>query len=83
MTYKFKPSALKDLKKLQQDIQKRVIDKLDFYTADQNPLRFAKFIEDKQLGSFRYRVGDYRIVFDIVDESLIVLAIAHRKDIYQ
>ena len=38
---------------------------------------------DKKLGEYRFRIGDYRVIFDTVKESIIILSIGHRKDIYQ
>ena len=34
-------------------------------------------------GYWKLRVGDYRIVFDISGETVRILAIIHRKDVYQ
>ncbi|MBN2782626.1 MAG: type II toxin-antitoxin system RelE/ParE family toxin, partial [Campylobacterales bacterium] len=31
----------------------------------------------------RFRVGDYRVLFDIVDDVLVVVNIKHRKEAYQ
>ena len=83
MRYYFKPSALKDLKKLPKQIQKRIIAKLDFYTNTQNPLKFAESIQDESLGQFRFRIGDYRTVFDMDGDEIIILKIGHRRDIYR
>ena len=35
-------------------------------------------------GQWRYRIGDYRVICEIIDEELVVLALTlgHRKDIY-
>lgn len=39
----------------------------------------------KGLYGYRVRVGNYRIIYDIIDNKLIVevIAIGHRKDIYR
>ncbi len=58
MEYYFKPSALRDLKKLPKTIQRRIISKLDFYTSAKNPLKFAKQMRNKELGEYRFRIGD-------------------------
>ncbi len=83
MDYYFKPSALKDLKKLPKFLQRRIIQKLDYYIKSPKPLRFADVLKDKSLGEYRYRIGDYRIIFDLVDNKIIVLAAGHRRDIYR
>lgn len=85
MDYYFKPTALRDIKKLQKSIQKRIIEKLDFYTRSHKPLIFAKSLQNNEVGEFRFRVGDYRIIFDYSPSKkmIIILTIGHRKDIYK
>jgi mRNA-degrading endonuclease RelE of RelBE toxin-antitoxin system len=34
-------------------------------------------------GQYRFRVGDYRAVFDIDGSRLIILMIEHRRDVYR
>mgnify|MGYP001606162969 CR=1 FL=1 len=83
MEYYFKPNAVRDLKKLPKSAQRRIFEKLDFYTASDNPLRFAEFLGDNALGGFRFRIGDYRVVFDVKNRKIIILKIGHRKDVYK
>ncbi|PYV19194.1 MAG: type II toxin-antitoxin system mRNA interferase toxin, RelE/StbE family [Acidobacteria bacterium] len=85
MTYCFKPSALQDLRKLPKSLRKRILLKLDFFCASQNPLKFAKPMKDNRFGQYRFRIGDYRIIFDLDPntEEVIVLAVGHRKDVYR
>lgn len=82
-TYEFTPQALRDLKKLPKDIQKRIIKKLDFYIFSMQPLSFAEHLIDYKIGQYRFRIGDYRVIFDLEGESLVVLTLGHRKDIYR
>lgn len=82
-TYALKPNALKELKKLSKDTQKRIIGKLDYFTESDNPLVFADALITFELGSYRYRVGDYRIIFDLKNEVIVILSIGHRRDIYR
>lgn len=84
MDYYFKPSALRDLKRLPIIIQKRIFSKLDFYIKlSNNPLKFAEALKDKTLGNFRFRIGDYRVFFDMESNKIIILKIGHRKEIYK
>jgi len=83
MEYYFKPSALRDLKKLPKEKQKFIIKKLDFYTSQLNPLKFARKMVDRSFGEWRFRIGDYRVIFDVVDNKIIILRLGHRKDIYK
>jgi mRNA interferase RelE/StbE len=35
------------------------------------------------MGQYRFRIGDYRIIFDLANDMLYVLDVGHRKEIYR
>lgn len=82
-SYAFKSNAVKELKRLPLEIQKRIIKKLDYFTATNNSLVFAEVLVNFNIGQYRFRVGDYRIIFDLQDELIIILSIGHRREIYR
>lgn len=82
-TYEFTDRALKQIKKLPRDIQNRIIDKLDHYIATENPLAFADHLVNYEIGQYRYRIGDYRVIFDMEDTLLVSLTLDHRREIYR
>jgi len=51
----------------------------------ENPRQFGKALHGDKQGLWRYRVGKHRIICDIQDEELtvLVLAVAHRKEVYR
>ena len=73
--------ALKDLGKIDSDSKIRIGEKLKVLTND--PVGGSKKLSSAIIGTYRFRVGDYRIIFDIEDDTVIVLRIGHRKDIYK
>lgn len=78
------PTALKDLHKLPRSIQKRVKQKLEFYLSQAEPMNYAvKLIGSNKAGEYRFRAGDYRVVFDKSGESLKILYIEHRREVYR
>ncbi len=80
----FKPSALKDLKKLPINIQKRIAKKLDYILNQNEPLDYAvPLIGNSIAGDYRFRIGDYRVVFDLVKNKLIIILIEHRREVYR
>ncbi len=85
MLYKilFKPSAVKQGKKLPTKIQNRIREAIDKLKTEPRKVGCKKLRGEVNL--YRIRVGDYRIVYEIEDDRLIILVlkIAHRKDIYQ
>lgn len=80
----FSRQAEKDFLKLNSIIQKRIGQKLRFYADAPDPLNFAKplanFASD---GTYRFRIGDYRVIFDITDDMLAILHIDHRSEVYR
>jgi len=77
--------AEKLLRKLDRSIQKRLIDWLDDrITGCKNPRHFGEPLCGDLAGLWRYRVGDYRIICEIQEHRLVVLAlaIAHRRKVY-
>ena len=59
------------------------MEKLDFWVASGKPLEFAEPLTDYELGAYGFRVGDFRIVFDVEGETVVVLAVGHRREIYR
>jgi len=83
MSYLFRPSAEKQFAKLDPQTQSAIVKKLEFFTKTPNPLSFAKRLTHFGSGQYRFRIGDYRVTFDINEKTIIVLAIGHRSEIYK
>ncbi len=51
----------------------------------ENPREHGKGLRANLSGLWRYRIGDYRIICDIQDEELVILAltVGHRSEIYK
>ena len=73
--------AFRDVEKLDPKIKKRLGKILLRYKEE--PLRYAEKLSDSKLGTYRFRIGDYRIIFDIEDNEIVVLRVGHRKEIYK
>lgn len=81
--YRFTKQALKDLKKLPVVQQRRLIRKLDYFVKSGVVLSFAKPLTHSQLGEYRFRVGEYRIIFDVEPTFIKILTLGHRREIYK
>ncbi|HEV2946874.1 MAG TPA: type II toxin-antitoxin system RelE/ParE family toxin [Gemmataceae bacterium] len=79
----FKPSAEKALHKLPETVQRRIVAAVEGLQDDPRPPGSVKL--SGELDLWRIRVGDYRLVYTIDDDELIVLVvrIGHRKDVYR
>ena len=85
MTYRIEvaPAAVGQLRKLDPTARRRVQAAIELL-ADQPRPSGAKKLAGGD-GEWRVRTGDYRIVYEVHDDVLLVLvvAIGHRRDIYQ
>ncbi len=81
--WEFSSQALKEFEKLSSETQRRLITKLDYFVSSQKPLEFAENLINFDIGQYRFRVGDYRIIFDLEDETIIILSVGHRREIYK
>ena len=84
---RFKASALKELSRLPNAIQARVLDGVRLLAA--NPwsplLPIRKMAGGGRRDLFRLRVGDYRVVYDVDRGTVVihVIRVGHRKDVYR
>ena len=85
MTYRieFVKQAAKQLKALSSEDQQKIKIKIDALTNVPRPDGVVKLTGEDHL--YRVRVGNYRIIYCIQDEQLLVLVlkIGHRRDVYQ
>jgi len=83
--YDFLGSAKKDLRDIGPSAAKAIKDFLEKRVKDcDDPRAFGKPLRGDKLGLWRYRVQDYRMICQIIDNQLLVLVvkIAHRSTVY-
>lgn len=68
------------LEALHFEVHERTYKKLCFFASQQNPLRFAKRVSNTPY--FRFRIGDYRILFEMYDDSIHIAKIERRDKAY-
>lgn len=75
----FRPSALRDLRKLPRGVVDRVLAKIDALRDDLKG-------DVKRLHGMdpacRLRVGDYRVLFDLAATRIVVRHVRHRREAY-
>ena len=76
--------AEKQLKKLPNAEQSKIADKIQKLSSDPKPSG-VKPLKGKLAPYYRIRSGNYRIIYAVEDEKLVVLVvkIAHRKEVYE
>ncbi|MDO9141629.1 MAG: type II toxin-antitoxin system RelE/ParE family toxin [Methylobacter sp.] len=78
-----KPSTEKSFARLEKAQQIKIVKAIENLAANPRPQGFKKLKSDAEL--YRIRVGDYRIIYSIDNNVLIitVVKVGHRKDIYK
>lgn len=84
MKVEYSESALKQLKKLDGQFQRAIIQEMNEIATLDDPRQRGKALKANLSGLWRYRVGDYRVICDIQDAKILitVLRVGHRKNIY-
>ena len=79
----FSPSAAREFRKLTPEVQRRLSPHIDSRAQDPRRSGAKKLMGREDL--WRIRVGDYRIVYEVRDRTLVVLVVrvAHRRDVYR
>jgi len=77
-----KRSATKELQRIAANDQERVIDRIRSLSNDPRPSGTKKLSGEEK---YRIRQGDYRILYQIDDETItvVVVRIGHRRDAYR
>ena len=87
MSYRIETTAKfdREFKKLERYTQKMIKAWIEKYLIDcDDPRAHGKGLTANRSGQWRYRIGDYRMICQIEDSKLIILAltIGHRSNIY-
>lgn len=74
----FTPSAARQWTKLSSDVRRRIDGRLmEFAESGKGDVKRL----EGRAGS-RLRVGDWRVIFDETQEAIVVVAVGHRREIY-
>ena len=86
-TVELDPAALKELRKLDRQVARRILTFLrERLAVIDDPRSIGEALRGDALGEYwKYRLGDYRIVSRIIDRRILILVlrIGHRRDVYR
>lgn len=68
-----------DLKKFDTVVKKRIKKALIKFSS--NPQFFGKRLTGSK--QYRFRIGSYRVIYEIIDKNIMILRIGHRREIYK
>ncbi|GAX34783.1 type II toxin-antitoxin system RelE family toxin [Nodularia sp. NIES-3585] len=76
----FKPKAIKDLQKILVNDRERIINKVEAMQDDLqgDVKRLTNFTPE-----YRLRVGDYRVLFELAEQTIIIYRVKHRSKAYE
>jgi mRNA interferase RelE/StbE len=81
MQVRFTEDADEQLDRLPQRLQIRIVEKIEHYAQQRDPLAFAEPLTGSP--RYRFRVGDYRVIFEVLHDAIWVLAIKRRDEAYR
>jgi mRNA interferase RelE/StbE len=78
-----KPAAVRDLRKLPEDVRLRIAVRIDALAGDLRPHGAEALQGEPDL--YRLRVGDLRIIYQVEAKALVILVvrIGHRREVYR
>ena len=71
-----------DLPKISTDARRRIARLIEARLGTE-PARFGTPLTGSLLGYWKLRVGDYRVVFKVTGKDIWILAVLHRRDVYE
>ena len=81
MQFIFTPTAAEHFEQLLPHSRKRVAGKMRFYADQPDHLAFAEPLSGS--ANYRFRIGDYRVIFEVLHKDGWVLAIKRRDEAYR
>ncbi len=82
----YTPQAVQELKKLDRHIKALIVSWIEKNLVGcENPDIRGKGLSANKSGQWRYRIGDYRLISEIMDDKIVILIISvgHRRDVYR
>ena len=75
----------KSLRKLDRPVARQIVEALDAIAATGQPRSRGKALTGPLSGLWRYRIGNYRVLVELHDDELVILALkaGHRSTIYR
>ncbi len=80
---RFAESAARSLRRLPAGVRDRIAVKIEALANNPYPPGTRKITGEEH--SYRIRIGDYRVVYDVLEDAVVVMVLraGHRKDVYR
>lgn len=74
--------ALSDLRNLERTIVRRILKKLEWFSKYFDNITPEPLSGDMS-GLFKLRVGDWRVIYSLQSNKIVIHSVGHRRDIYK
>jgi len=74
--------AIEDLSRLDRPIAKRILNKITWFSKHLKritPEPLSGYLE----GNYKLRIGDWRVIYTLEEDTIVIQAVGHRKEIYR
>ena len=77
-------SAIRELARLDKPVGRRIVERINWLALRVDEIRLEP-LKGELAGLYKLRVGDYRVIYEILHEERIIVihAIGHRREIYR
>ena len=79
----FTKQAKRDVDALEASVKRQLYKKHMHMKSLSSISSVAKKLHNSDLGEYRLRIGNYRLIFDLDKSVIVVLRVQHRKDVYR
>lgn len=74
--------AIEDLQRLDRPVAKRILSKISWFSHHFNSITPEPLSGDLA-GTFKLRIGDWRVIYTIESDKIVIQAIDHRREVYK
>jgi mRNA interferase RelE/StbE len=78
----YDPKAVKQLSKLDKSVANVILTKIEEFCSEPSKSQIKK-LKTPFDGAYRLRAGDYRVIFYVEDDLMLISRVAHRKSVYE
>lgn len=69
----WKTKAIRQLQTFEKKSQNRIVSKMHIFLQQDNPLEFAEPLKNSELGTHRFRIGNYRVICELMHDQISIL----------
>lgn len=74
--------AIEDLQKLDRFITQRILKKITWFSKHFDNI-IPEPLSGDFIGTYKLRIGDWRVVYTIEQDAIVIQAIGHRREVYR